>query len=260
MKRQFLSLGLFLASVGAASSAWAGNIVVSGFNADVVRENAAGNFAHRFDGAGWNMIENGYFFGRGLPSSGSFISATGSGVNYQLGSYAGLNALSMGYDNPNTGSLTVQSGQYKTLHILAGSGTGGSQPVGLLNQTSDITLNFADGSVVLSGALNAYDWGNGGAGNVAIAGMDRGSGSTLQRYENVAVCATRGFALYETTIDLAALGDSSRTLQSITFANAASANGGVTNVMAVDGTPVPEPASMTLVLVGAAAAMRRRKV
>jgi hypothetical protein len=258
MKHRFWLGSLLLASMSAANAALAGNILVSGFNADVVRENAAGNFAHRFDGAGWDMIENGYFFGRGLPSSGSFISATGSGIDYQLGSYTALNALSMGFDNPNTGSLTVQPGQYKTLHILAASGTGGSQPVGLLNQTSDITLNFADGSVLLSGALNAYDWGNGAAGNVAIAGMDRGSTTTLQQYETVPVCATRGFALYETTIDLAALGESSRTLQSITFANAAAANGGVTNVMAIDGTPVPEPAFAVLILIAVPAMLRQR--
>jgi hypothetical protein len=258
MKHRHIAGGLFLASIASAVPALAANILISGFNADVVRENAPGNFAHRFDGAGWNMIESGYFFGRGLPSSGSFMSATGSGVDYQLASYMGLNALSMGYDNPNTGSLTVQPGRYKTLHILAGSGTGGSQPVGLLNQTSDITLNFADGSVVLGGALNAYDWGNGAAGNVAIAGMDRGSSTTLQQYETVPVCATRGFALYETTIDLAALGDSGRTLQSITFANAAVADGGVTNVMAIDGTPVPEPAFAALILIAAPAILRRR--
>ena len=152
------------------------NIAVSGFNEDVVTEIGASPFAHRFDGWGASLIEQGAKdkSGRtatvGLPSSRQFVSATGSGVTYFLQPYDAVNALRMGDGDPQTGTMTVVAGQYSALHILAASGTGGGTAE---KQTGDVILNFIDGSVTLPGALLAYDWGTGPASGVAIGGMAR---------------------------------------------------------------------------------------
>ena len=47
---------------------------------------------------------------------------------------------------------------YRLLHILSASATDGSEAPRELGQSSDISLNFADGSVTLPNALIAYDW------------------------------------------------------------------------------------------------------
>ena len=130
------------------------NIALSGFNEDIVTEIGASPFAHRFDGWGASLIEQGATdkSGRtatvGLPPSRQFVSATGSGVTYFLQPYDADNALRMGDGDSQTGTMTVVAGQYSALHILAASGTGGGTAE---KQTGDVILNFVDGSVTLPG-------------------------------------------------------------------------------------------------------------
>jgi hypothetical protein len=239
------------------------NIAVSGFTEDVVTEVGASPFAHRFDGWGASLVEQGVkdASGRiaavGLPPSRTFISATGSGVVYDLQPYNSVNALRMGDGDPQSGTMNVLAGQYSALHILVASGTTGGTAG---KQTSDVVLNFADGSVTLPGALLAYDWGTGPASDVAIGGMARNvlgaasSGNLSIQYASdyVGVSQPIAYKLYEDTIDLDALGFSHRSLSSIGFTNVAGADS-VTDVMAIDGVQaVPEPASVVLLAIGAA--------
>jgi hypothetical protein len=249
------------------------NIALSGFNEDVVTEIGASPFAHRFDGWGASLIEQGATdkSGRtamvGLPPSRQFVSATGSGVTYFLQPYDAANALRMGDGDPQTSTMTVVAGQYSALHILVGSGTGGGTAE---KQSGDVFLYFGDGSVTLPGALLAYDWGTGPASGVAIGGMARNflggvsGGNVSVQYANdySGIVQPVAYKLYETTINLSSLGFSNRSLSSIGFTNAEDAFG-ATDVLAIDGaSAVPEPAALTLLTIGGlglgGAAIRRR--
>lgn len=239
----------------------AGSIAVSGFNEDVVTENAPHPSGHEFDIAGTDWIENGVGGAVGLPSSLSFTSATGSGVVYQLQPYTANNVLRMGDNDPASGTMIVAAGRYSSLHILAASGTDGSALPPVLGQTSDITLNFADGSVTLPKALQAYDWdiiaSKAPPSLVAIDGLDRNIVSLAPPGGiDIDLFDRHHFRLYETALDLGALGLSTRTLDSITF-NDTSVHQ-ATGVFAVDGTPtVPEPSSLPLLALVSAATLGR---
>lgn len=240
--------------VAAPETALGSDIVVSGFNADVVRENASGAQSSRFDANGWSLVETGVVYGStvaaGLPSSRTFTSATGSGVIYHLGPYNAPNALRLGDGDPVSNSLTVMPNKYQVLHFLAASGTSGALPTQAY--TSDVTLNFHDGSVTIANGLRDYDWDiryGMGASYVALGGLNRYRVGTGQ-IQNQAV-----FGLYESTIDLQSLGLSSRVLEGITFNNASDAS----NIMGVDGT-VPEPATLSLLVLGGVGLIRRRRM
>jgi hypothetical protein len=199
------------------------NIAASGFNEDVVTEIGPSPFAHRFDGWGASLIEQGATdkSGRiatvGLPPSRQFASATGSGVTYLLQPYNAANALRMGDGDPQTGTMTVVPGEYSALHILVASGTSGGTAE---KQTGDVILNFTDGSVTLTGALLAYDWGTGPANNVAIGGMARnvldavsgGNISVQYASDYSGVIQPVAYKLFEDTLNLNNLGLSNRTL------------------------------------------------
>ena len=137
------------------------------------------------------------------------MSATGSGVTYLLQPYDAPNALRMGDGDPQTGTMTVEPGDYSALHILLASGTGGGTAT---TQTGDLTLNFVDGSVTLPGTLAAYDWGTGQSTGVAIGGMARNvlgaaSGATVSiQYASdyTSVSQPIAYKLYEDSLNLAA--------------------------------------------------------
>lgn len=257
------------------TAARATDIAVAGFNLDVVTEaNASTRFGHEFDriseiGApGDDWIENmvsGSFVTSGLPSSRVFTSATGSGVTYHLQSYTANNVLRMGGSNANSGVMTVLPGKYRALHILAASGTDGFDWPYVLGQTSDITLNFADGSVTLPNALLAYDWqtmnSQAPANTIAIQGLHCNvlgefGAVTASSYLNPTAFQP-DFGMYETALDLNSLGLSGRTLKSITF-NDVNVTHSSTGVFAVDGTAAPEPSAITVVMLAAAGLLGRR--
>jgi hypothetical protein len=244
---------------GLAAAAQASNIYVSGFTADEIFENAwnsqitAPVDADYVNGAAWgetgldvfNRLDN------GLPASGSFESATGSGVTYYFASYTADNALRLTSDplfDRASGTLQVTSGHYAQLHILASSGNAS-------NQTSNITLNFSDGgSSTYANALYAPDWGSGGSANVALGGLNRvnlyNDGGTMIPGS---IDGRTMFNFYESVLDLTA-DDQARTLESITFyafpvaadPGGSGASYAVTSIYAVDGSPVPLPPSALL--------------
>jgi hypothetical protein len=229
----YLTLALLLSFAPAAQAI---SIGISGFNADEIYENAGGSSVTQpVDTGGGYWGETGYSgIVLGLPAGGQFISATGSGVTYQLQSYAGNNALRMDGTSsfPSPGNLDVIDGHYAKLYILAASGNYASSP------SSNITLNFTDSSsVTILNALNAPDWYNpSGNPTAAITGVTR-----------VASPPTSPFAMYETVLDVSAY--QALTLASIDF-NRVGDSRTVTNVYAVDGTLVPLPPSVLLLGTG----------
>jgi hypothetical protein len=226
----------------------AGNIAVSGFNEDVVSESGPTPFAHRFDHYGASLLEqgvrdaNGQIATVGMPVSRTFVSQTGSGVTYELQPYDANNALRMGDDDPATGTMMVTPGRYSALHILAGSGTDSfSTPP--LNQAQPMFLDFADGSVTAS--FKAYDWGYAQSEPYALGNMARNffpSQTLSSRTVNINYGnpQNHAYTLWETTVDLSALGASGRVLQDIRFVDNFPTSNAI-DVMAIDGIPVPVP-------------------
>ncbi|MDB5301708.1 MAG: hypothetical protein JWO87_3371 [Phycisphaerales bacterium] len=254
-------------------SARGANIAVSGFNDDVVTEASPTRFGRQFDSTTFFPADWVETFTRvgtvpGLPSSHVFTSATGSGVVYHLQSYTANNVLHMGGGDPTSEAMTVISGQYSALHILAASGTDGTTALDVLGHTSDITLNFTDGSVTLPGALLAYDWNINNSkapsnivaiGPICINVLVDGA-STPPAASSLLDTGTygTGYGLYETTLNLSDLGLSARTLNSITF-NDVNATHSTTGVFAVDGIAAPEPSAIALMMVAATGLLGRRR-
>lgn len=245
------------------SGAMAADIATSGFNEDVVLVKGTEATVHRFDGINASWVEEGYngFVqgpGAGLPTSGQFTSATGSGVVYHLQPYKSNNVLRIGDNDPLTGTLRVVPGRYVALHLLAASGAGPGYPPTKV----DVTLNFSDGSFPLPGSLLTHDWDQtntfapGTPPPIAISIFARAvnePGTWIVDSRNVPT-----FCMYESMIDLTQLGTEQRILQSITFTYTAPENRGPIGIFAADGTPVPEPTALCLFGSAVALVPRRR--
>src|SRR5262249_25039919 len=89
---------------------------------------------------GWVMYETGVPGGNtGLPASGAFTSASNSFVNFQLGSYTANNVLTLGYNEPTTGTLTLTTpSTFSSLNLLDSAVNG--------NASFAFTLHFGDRS------------------------------------------------------------------------------------------------------------------
>lgn len=247
-----LALGLVICLPGVAQAS-AINIYQSGFNEDEIYEINSGSgstITKTVDNDNYaTWAENLYVASNGtvnsgLPTSRSFVSATSSGVTYSFQPYTGYNALRMGKGNSSSGDLTVASGQYTTLYILATSGNAGS------GNSSTIILNFSDNShSTYTNALYAPDWYDGvgvGSSNVALGTRQRvnGAGTSIDQGTYNGNNYEANFQLYESFLQLLPA-DQGKFLTSITFNDATGGNG-ATSVYAVDGVLVPIPASVML--------------
>lgn len=148
---------------------------------------------------------------RGLPLNGNFPSQCDSATAFQLGPYGAADALILGYTYARSGTLSLANPEpYNTLAILAASANGGGQ--------GTFVVNFTDGSRSPVFSFNAQDWFY-TVTNVAIQGFGRlDLGSSLNVEDNGDLNPN----LYETTVNLAALG-LAKSVASITFSNPATA-------------------------------------
>lgn len=206
--------------------------------------------------------------GGGLPTSHQFVSQADGNTTFQFQHYTNTNnALrltnSSSGNNP-TGTMTLATPTaFTTLAILATSTNAGS------NSGGTVTLNFANGTSVTTD-YGAPDWfagtpnattPDGNLYGVAFGGVSRIS---------VQDSSTSGLPgnpnLYETVLNLADLGTGSGTvnvagqvLDSLTFnINPTTAT---TDIFAVSGSTVPEPAPLALFAAGTVGLLliRRRK-
>ncbi len=170
---------------------------------------------------------------QGLPASGIIFSQV-DGTRFQLGPYGGLNTLLLGYTRPRVGTLTFAAPQaYNSLAILASSANGGG--VGTL------VLNFTNGTKSQVLNFNAQDWYN-TVNNVAVQGCGRlrlGQG-TLETQD----AGWNNPNLYQTTLDLAALGIN-QAVASITFTDPNVGGNQDAGVFGVSGTMMPPEAAIT---------------
>jgi len=236
--RYHANLGLTNLTSGMIANRWftlaiAGGdapIALTGYNASVMAPNTATAGA---PGATGLDVPNSFSFyqagllgsTRGLPPDGVFTSQWDRKTVFQLRPYGVTNALVVGYTYPGSATLTLATPQaYKSLTVLACSANGGG--------SGTLVLNFTNGtqSPVLS--FNAQDW-FGTTANAAIQAMGRLKlTGSFGAEDNGPINPN----LYQTTLDLAAMGQD-KPIASITFTKPAGAGAQqTTGIFAVSGT------------------------
>lgn len=244
-------------------------------------------FETGYNGTGGTTGPNSTY--HGLPTGNTaFTSASNGNTVFQYQSYTGNNDLGLTPSDPTapnkndddatgyspTGTLTLATpGAYNSLSILAFSTNlgGGSTAQGT------VVLTFTDGTT-LNTKYNAYDWAGPVNGNAAAKASEVFSSAnyfartgTLNGPNDIDTGKGNRFDMFETDLNLAALGDGGKTLQSLAFSvvqDAGNANNAdvITNIMGLSGVAAPaaapEPsqtAALGLGVLGLAALMLRAR-
>ncbi len=205
-------------------------VAATGWNRDVVIERTAtppySNFALSFDTFnGWSWYENGLPAStKGLPQGGAFLSVVDGTTLGQLQPYDANNALFLDV-NTTSGVLTLAPAAqvaYDTMAIFASSSNGGG--------TGTLVITFTDTSTSASIALNAQDWFNVTTNN-ALNNLGRGNlaGGTVDD------ASTGNPRIYQTTIDMVALGLNNRNVASIAFTKPVATGAQNTVIMGISG-------------------------
>lgn len=242
--RSFASIGVTNLASGVVSSriftlAISGGdapIAMTGYNAAVLAPNTA--TAGSPKATGFDIANNYCFYQaglngsmRGLPPDGVFTSQLDATTVFQFLPYGVTNALMTGSTYPNSGTLTLATPRaYNSISILASSASGGG--------LGTFVLNYTNGAHSQTFNFNAQDWFN-TTSNVAIQAMGRLKFSNFTFDDSSA----NNPNMYQTTVNLAALGIN-QAIASITFTKpAASAD---TGVFAISGTVMPDASAIVL--------------
>jgi len=255
MKRlTFLSASLVLSSL--SLSAANTPISLTGWNRDVIVE-AGASLPYTGAAAPFDVPNNYGFYEaglpggtRGLPASRSFTSLVDGTTVFQFRPYNGNNVLQLSASSSSSGTLTFTTpGIYSSLSILAAAANSGAS-------SGNLVIHFADASVSPTLQFNNSDWFF--QPNPAIQGFGRQDLGSATPEDNGATFPE----LYQTTLNLAALGLNTKPIVSIDFIDLASDPRESTGIFALSGALVPEPGSAALLVTGAAllTLTRRRKV
>ncbi|MFO1512920.1 MAG: LamG-like jellyroll fold domain-containing protein [Verrucomicrobiota bacterium] len=222
-------------------------VAVTGFNAGIILPYNA--TAASPQATGFDVPNNWAFYQEGLNGNAQ-INASGQGLQglptdhllrsqvdgsiFELGPYGGQNALMLGNGYPASGTLTLTTPRpFNRLAILATSANGGG--------LGTLVLNFTNGTKSQVFNLNAQDWYNTTA-NVAAQGFGRVRlGQATFSTENP---GGNNPNIYQTTIDLAALG-LNQTVASISITNPAVGGSRTTAILGVSGLVMPSPVAIT---------------
>jgi hypothetical protein len=232
-------------------------IAVTGFNADVVVENAAiggntYNYADTFDPVypflappgpicfyESGLVAQDLYGGAavlGLPTNGLFTSLVDNATTFQFAPYDSANVLYLTLAS-NSGSLALNSpAAYKSLSVLAASAQGGGN--------GTLVIHFADGTINSALVFNAANY---------LVTNTAGSGAAITNFGMLATGADNEFGsldntfgvfpcLYQTSINLQSLGLHTKQIASVTFTMPGGANTNmVTGIFALSGTESPFP-------------------
>jgi sugar lactone lactonase YvrE len=229
-------------AIGAPGTA----ISVFGFNLDVVVPNSASptdtrtaDYAQPFDIVGQyafyetNLNAISYSGGTGhtlgLPQSRSFVSQLDGATVFQLTSYTANNVLYLTQSVPSGVLDLSTAAAFDSLSILAASANGGGN--------GSLALEFSDGSSSPPLSFQATDW------YVVAASALTHFGRIYCGYYNAFY--TDDYSgpapnLYQTTIDLAALGLNAKTVTAVTFTmpnGPDTTSNTTTGIFALSGTP-----------------------
>jgi hypothetical protein len=222
-------------------------LAVTGFNAGIIVPYNAPTATPQ--ATAFDIPNNWAFYQEGLNGNAQ-IAASGQGLQglpadrlvrsqvdgsiFELGPYGGQNALMLGNGYPAAGTLTLTAPQpFNRLTILATSANGGG--------AGTLVLNFTNGTKSQVFSLNAQDWYNTTA-NVAAQGFGRVRlGQATFSTENP---GWNNPNLYQTTIDLAALGIN-QTVASLSITNPAVGGTRTTAILGVSGLVMPASVAIT---------------
>ncbi len=240
---------------GGAGDGRCGPIPLTGWNRDVVFENARLPAAASFDSPGERMqsgapVRAWFEAGLeghvdGLPSSRRFTSAATTNVLFELQPYTTNNVLFLTMSK-TTGTLVLTSPKaYRSLFILAAAAGG--------NGRGTLQLGFREGAITRSSKRIGFqvpDWwvsypasypAAGVTKTPAITGLGRSIGAF--KYEDRGKnTSDAGFALYQAEVDLAKLDLHEKPIQSLAITM--DVPGSVTmGIFAVSGAPSEPPSS-----------------
>lgn len=208
-------------------------IAASGWNRDIVVDQSAGqpfdDDASAFD------VPNGYAYyesglagaAKGLPTGGDFTSLSDGTTQVQLQPYDAPNVLFLD-SSASIGTLTFEPAEqttYDRLAIFAASANASS------SSTGSLKITFTDGTTADNLSYNGYDWffvvssnAINNLGRVRLSNGDFEDGSDGNP------------RIYQTTIDLKALGLNAKPIERLTFGLASgSSSGRSTAVFAISG-------------------------
>jgi hypothetical protein len=194
-------------------------IALTGWNADVVFENAASPAATSFDLLNQRQTDSPIYawfesglegHTDGLPESRRFSSAADTNIVFELRPYTNNNVLLLSLAKPTGKLALVEPAAYRALFILAAAGGG--------DATVTVQFHFSDGTNSEPVTFQAPDWWTGSQSRftrtTAITGLGRSNGRQGFQYEEHGDDA---FCLYQTKIDLMTLGLDKKTIQSISL-------------------------------------------
>jgi hypothetical protein len=210
-------------------------LALTGWNTDVVFENAASPAATSFDHPNqrpsdyplYAWFESGLQdHADGLPASRRFASAANTNVLFELQPYTTNNVPLLTDAMPSGKLVLVEPSAYRCLFILAAAGGGDS--------TVNLQLHFSDGKDSEPIACQVPDWWTASESRLtrtpAITGLGRSNGKQGFEYEEHGDDA---FGLYQSKIDLTTPGLHAKTIRSISFKKG---SGGVTaGIFAISG-------------------------
>jgi hypothetical protein len=208
-------------------------INLTGWNRDVIVEKTA---TTPYTGAALPFdVPNDYSFyeiglpagGRGLPPGRVFTSLVDDSTVFQLQPYNQNNVLQLSAGTSSTGTLTLATpAAYSSISVLAASANSYTATVG------NLVLNFSDGTASPMFQFNNSDWFF--QPNAVIKGFGRLVLASTSAEDN----GDPYPELYQTTINLAALGLTNRALVSVEFLDPSIDPRETTGIFAISGSLV----------------------
>lgn len=205
---------------------------LTGWNHDVVLENASSPVAEAFDLEGGSWFEDGlggYF--NGLPASGRIVDQNDPHVSFQLQPYSDNNVLLLDEAAPTAALTLGKPIACSKLHILAAAPWE-------RESSGTFVVKYVDGTVSQPKPFLAHTWlGMDGFGE-PIPSVFPGVGKSFGTDEFNYVRGEMGFTMYQTEVDLSADPQAGKVIAALEFTRLEQP-GYVVGIFAVSGIVLP---------------------